>query len=1000
MPRSDESDGRQTQDSGNSNGGDMKNRGGIKKLLLIIILAVVIAIIALAALSGFITDYLWFSDLEYSDVFLKQLFTELKIGVPTFLVITLIGIIYLRAIRRGYKKRVSIVAETMSDKAQKRVGNIIAALASLIVTYFATSGLWFKSLQFTHAEPFSATDPLFGNDLSFYLFKLPFIKELNTTVIVAIVMFALMTFIYYFFLLSVLKPKLIDGEPVEEETKKQQGPGMQEFMRAFGIDIDTGSGHYGGGPRQQSSAGMKDLIHIATKQITVVGVIFFVMLGVYFYLAQFDLLYSTNGIVFGAGFTDIHITLWMYRAVVVLSLIAAIMFGVGIKRRRVKTVVIVPIIMIGVGIVGGIAGLVVQNLIVSPNEINMEREYLANNIKYTQMAYDLSDVSIKPFPAQNDLTSEEVKANMETIKNIRINDYDPTRTYYNNSQSIRPYYTFNDVDVDRYMINGEYTQTFLSAREIDESKIPQQWLNLHLKYTHGYGVTLSRVDKVTASGQPDILVKNIPPESQVEEIEITRPEIYFGELQNEYIITNTDEQEFDYPEGDSNKYSTYKGDHGVSLNPFNKLMFSLRERSMKLLVSANIDSNSKIIINRNIAERVQYIMPFVDYADPYMVTVDGKLYWIIDGFTTSDLYPYSEPYDMANGNATNYIRNSVKVVIDAYTGATDYYLVDDKDPVANTLKGIYPTLFKSIDKLDDGVRAHIRYPGTMLNIQANIYKKYHVNDIGVFYQSEDMWDIANEKLGAEDREVPMTPNYYIMKLPGETDVEFINSIPYTPMNKVNMTGLLIARNDGENYGELMLLQLPKGRIIMGPSQIDAQIAQDTQISQDFALWQNSGSTYSRGNMFVVPIEDSIMYVEPIYLKAVDSSMPEVKRIIIYYNERIAYASTLADALDLTFGEGTGDEVRTGQPAGDTGGADSTPTDTDVSGQPDSNITEGTATGGSIGAEGDVQQMTTDELIKAIADTYNRATDAQRVGDWAKYGEEMKLLKTYIDKLNG
>ncbi|MDR2163070.1 MAG: UPF0182 family protein, partial [Clostridiales Family XIII bacterium] len=470
----------------------MNNRSGIKKLLLIIILVVVIAIIALAALSGFITDYLWFSNLDYSDVFFKQLFTELKIGVPTFLIVTFIGIIYLRAIRRGYKKRVSIASETMGEKGQKRVGNIMAVFASLVVTYFATTNLWFKSLQFMHAKPFSIKDPIFGNDISFYTFKLSFIKELNTTVIVAIVMFALITFIYYFFLLSVLKPKLIDGEPVEEETQRQQSPGMQEFMRALGIDISGAGGNYSAGPRQQSSAGIKDLIHIASKQITVIGVIFFVMLGVYFFLAQFDLLYSTNGVVYGAGFTDINITLWMYRAVIVLSLLSAIMFGVGIRRRRVKTSIIVPGIMIAVGIVGGIAGAVVQNLAVSPNEIEMEKGYLANNIEFTQMAYDLRDVTIDEFPAQNDLTSEEVKANMDTIKNIRINDYDPTKIYYNNSQSIRQYYTFNDVDVDRYMINGEYTQTFLSAREIDESKIPQQWMNLHLKYTHGYGVTLSR----------------------------------------------------------------------------------------------------------------------------------------------------------------------------------------------------------------------------------------------------------------------------------------------------------------------------------------------------------------------------------------------------------------------------------------------------------------------------------------------------------------------------
>ncbi|MDR0518649.1 MAG: UPF0182 family protein [Clostridiales Family XIII bacterium] len=996
----------------------MKNNSGIKKLLLIIILAVIIAIIALAALSGFITDYLWFSDLSYSDVFWKQLLTQLKIGVPTFAVVTLLGILYLRAIRRGYKKRVSISEATMGDKGQKRVGNVMAVFASLIVTYMATTTLWFKSLQFTNATAFDIKDPIFGNDISFYVFKLSFINELNTIVIVAIVLFALITFVYYFFLLTVLKPVLIDGEPVEEEAKpKQQNPAMQEFMRAFGIDIDAGGRNYSAGPRQQSSAGMKDLLHIASKQITFIGVVFFLMLAVYFFLAQFDLLYSTNGVVFGAGYTDVNITLWMYRIVTVLSIISAIMFGVGLKQRKVKTAIILPILMIGVGIVGGIAGAVVQNLVVSPNEINMEEQYIANNIKFTQGAYDLGDVTIKQFPADNNLTSEDVKSNMDTIKNIRINDYNPTKTFYNNSQSIRRYYTFNDVDVDRYMINGEYTQTFTSAREIDESKVPQQWMNLHLKYTHGYGITLSRVDKVTANGQPDMLIKSIPPESQVKEIDIERPEIYFGELQNEYIITNTDEKEYDYPEGDKNKYSTYKGGHGISLSPFNKLMFALREQSMKLLVSSNIDSNSKIIINRNIAERVRHIMPFVDYADPYIVTVNGKLYWIIDGFTTSDLYPYSEPIDIERIGVVNYIRNSVKVVIDAYTGATDYYLVDGNDPVSNTLKGIYPTLFKSIDGLDENIRAHIRYPSTMLNTQATIYKKYHVNDIGVFYQGEDLWDIANEKVGASDREVPMSPNYYIMKLPGEDKVEFINSIPYTPMNKVNMTGLLIARNDGKHYGELMLLQLPKGRVIMGPSQIDAQIAQDTQISQDFALWQNSGSKYSRGNMFVVPIENSIMYVEPIYLEAVDSSMPEVKRIILYYNDKIAYESTLAGALDAMFGTGTGDEVRTGQPVGDEGDADAAPTEsagdaagegsgiTNVSGTSPSGIVGGSESGaggtsGVIGTEGDIQQMTTDELIKAAAAAYNSATEAQRAGDWAKYGEQMKRLEEILGKLNG
>ncbi|MDR3072689.1 MAG: UPF0182 family protein, partial [Clostridiales Family XIII bacterium] len=423
---------------------------------------------------------------------------------------------------------------------------------------------------------------------------------------------------------------------------------------------------------------------------------------------------------------------------------------------------------------------------------------------------------------------------------------------------------------------------------------------------------------------------------------------------------------------------------GIKLTLFNRLLFAIREQSMKLLVSSNIDSNSKIIINRNIMDRVIELMPYLQYSDPYIVTVEGKLYWIIDGYTTSDAFPYSEPYGYEAGGLTNYIRNSVKVVIDAYSGETNYYIVDESDPLAMTMASIYPSLFKVQKDMPEGIKAHIRYPATMLTIQANIYKKYHVNDIKVFYQGEDRWDIANEKVGAAEKEVPMEPNYYIMKLPGEEDVEFINSIPYTPMNKVNMTGLLIARNDGEHYGKLVLLQLPKSKVILGPSQIDAQIAQDTEISRDFSLWENSGSTYRRGNMFVIPIEDSIMYVEPIYLQASDSSLPEVKRIVLYYDDRIAYAETLAGALDDMFGEGIGAQLQLTDPNIDLGNVDSSGDDTNPSG---------------IGSEGDNTQMSTDQLIASVIDSYNNAQTAQKAGDWTKYGEELKKMENYLKQLD-
>ncbi|MDR2487677.1 MAG: UPF0182 family protein [Clostridiales Family XIII bacterium] len=960
------------------------------RIILIILIVVIVLAGLIAGLAGFITNYLWFRDLGYTDVFWKQLLTMLKIGVPVFVVLTALAVVYLKVLRKGYFKRVKAETQTMGAKGQGRVGLLFSVAAAAIVTWMSVTGLWFESLKFGNSTGFDLADPIFGQDISFYVFKLQFIKELNSIVITGIVMFALLTFLYYFFLLSVAKPSNIDGASVDDEPKEaKKAPGsdpISSFLKSLGLNFEGFGGGGGGAAAAGGGAGVKELIHIASRQIIVIGILFFLMVGVNFFLKQYDLLFTNNPpVLFGAGFTDINITLWVYRGIMGLSVLAAIFFAIGVSRRKVKTAIIIPIAMIAVGLLGTGAGMLVQNLIVDPDARNKQSEYIEYNIKYTQNAYGLNDVATKEFPATNNLTKADVVENADSIRNIRINDYEPAKKFYNSQQSIRPYYTFNDVDVDRYFVNGQYTQTFLSARELDYSKVGTEWVNVHLKYTHGYGVVVSRVDKVTASGQPDIMIKNIPPESQIEEIQIDRPEIYFGELQNSYIITNTSEKELNYEQGGSTNYTIYEGKHGIKLGLFNRLLFAIQERSMKLLVSSNIKNDSKIIINRNITQRVRAIMPYLDYADPYMVAVDGKLYWIIDAFTTSNMYPYSEPY--AEGNGTNYVRNSVKVVIDAYEGTTDYFIVDEKDPVAATMKGIYPTLFKSFSQMPEGIKAHIRYPSSLLNIQANTYKKYHVNDVELFFQKADFWDIANEKVGASEREKAMTPNYYIMKLPGEKDAEFINSIPYTPAGKVNMAALLIARNDGDHYGEMMLLQLPRGRIINGPAQIDAQIAQDPRISQDFGLWANSDSTYSRGNMFVIPIEDSLMYVEPIYLNAQDSAMPEVKRIIIYYGDRIAYQPTLSAALDEMFGAGTGDAV--------------TDTDADplVPGGTPGTDTPVAETPGGIAQEGDGQQRGTDELISLAVAAYNNAVAAQKAGDWTKYGEYLAELEGYLNQLN-
>lgn len=970
----------------NSSGEKKKKHVGLKVLI-----GVVVIIALFLCLIGFITDFLWFKELDYVSVFFTKLLTQLKIGVPTFIIVTFLAYVYLKFLKRGYFKKV-VSNEVTDHRRLNLISWGLAGLYGAITTFFAVKKLWFLLLQFINSTGFDKTDPLYNMDISFYVFKLNFIEEANQLLIVLLIAFALLTVIYYSVLLSVRTPQIFDRVDDAKDDADDD-----EDASGSGYDGQTAGGQFGGfdnindmfgkfaksfqnggkSPFQRAAKPKKQLDHsnlrllisIAEKQLIIVGVLFFLMVGMNFFLKQYDLLFGSTGAVYGAGFTDVKVTLWVYRIIMGLSVLAAVGFAIGITKKKFKPAVIAPVAMLIVGAVGVGGALVVQNLVVTPDEINKESKYLERNIEYTQSAYGLNDVDMKGFEANQNLTSKDIANNADTISNIRINDYAPAKTFYNQTQSIRQYYTFNDVDVDRYMINGEYTQTFLSAREIDEEKISDTWLNKHLKYTHGYGVTLSRVDKITASGQPDMLIDSIPPVSRVDEVDIKQPEIYFGELTSNYALVNTSEDEFDYPDGNSNKYARYKGTAGIKLNPINRLMFAIREHSLKTLVSGNIKSDSRILINRKITDRVQEIMPYLSYdKDLYMVTENGKLYWIIDAYTHTNNYPYSEPYN--DETKTNYIRNSVKVVIDAYNGTTDYYIVDDTDPIAQTFKKIYPDLFKDGDKMPQEIRAHIRYPSMLLDIQASVYQRYHMNDVKVFYQNEDLWQISSEIYGTKEQE--MTPNYYIMKLPGENGAEFVNSIPFTPKDKKNLTGLLVARNDGDNYGKLVLYQMPKSKIVYGPMQVEAQIDQNTEISKEFSLWSSAGSSYSRGNMFVVPIEDSLLYIEPVYLEATNSSIPEVKRVIVAYGDQIAYEATLADALNSLFGEGSAHESP---------GSEEASGDTDTS------------------AGGSDASLSQTEIVSRAQEAFDNAQKAQKDGDWAKYGEYLKELEKYLNMLS-
>ena len=959
-----------------------KPRKGLSAILMII--ALVLGALLLTV--GFITDWLWFKDLGYTSVFWKKLITQFEIGIPVFVVMTLLSRFYLRTLKNGYFRKIES-HEIPNVKKINSVSWVLAIIFGALVALFSSAGTWLIYLKSAHSTEFGLKDPLFNLDIGFYIFNLDWLDKVNEIILGAVIGLAVVTLIYYAYLLSVRTPDIFkrddtpdpyDGEDFSEEEEDAEPKVIYRtpidhsvigrMFRASKNAVETAfdSNHKKGRGRKVdiNNSNLEHLMDIASGKLIILGIIFYVMLAVNFFLKQFDLLHTHTGAVYGAGFVDVNVYLWLYRIIMLLSLIGAVTLAIHIKKGEITKLLKIPVIMVLVFVLGNLAGNAVQTLIVSPDEINKESKYLESNIEYTRHAYGIDDVRVATYKADDSLTADTIKNNEETIGNIRINDYEPVEDFYNQTQSIRQYYRFNDVDIDRYTIDGAITQTYLSAREIDEDKISNTWINKHLKYTHGYGVAVSMVDTVTPSGQPDVIEGNIPPETNVKELKIDRPEIYFGELSKDYVIVNTKESEFDYPDGSENKYTNYEGKHGIKLNFFNRILYAMREGNINILVSGNITSQSKILYVRNVVDRVKRIMPYLAYEeDPYMTIVDGKLYWILDAYTTSSKYPYSEPYN-EEATSTNYIRNSVKVVVDAYEGTVDFYVVDETDPIAKTFQKIYPKLFKPSDQISDELRSHLRYPNAMFKIQADVYTKYHMDEVKVFYQKEDLWDIAHQIYGTEQAE--MQPSYFVFNLPDtEEGAEFINMVPFTPKSKQNMTAIMMGRNDGDNYGQLIVYTMPKNKTIYGPMQVEAQIDQNTEISKEFSLWAQSGSKYKRGDLFVIPIGTSLLYVEPVYLEASNQAIPEVKRVIVAYQDKIAYEPTLAEALISLFGGEAGDKE---------------------------NKIDG-IDGGDGAASNDVQS-----LINAAQNAYNKALEAQKNGDWEGYGKYIKQLENYLNKL--
>lgn len=919
-----------------------------KYIIPIVILLLLIIINSFNTIINFITDYQWFRELGYTNTFLTKLRTQLKIGIPVFIIVMLVVYFYLISIRKKYYKEAGIDGREKSDKWINRIFGI----SSIIIAYYISSvfvkNLWFNLLQFINRANFNVKDPIFNNDLSFYVFILPLLKEIVELALMVIVILIVLTFAVYITLFIFRKPP--ENDYYDNQTV------FDRFRRPL----------YGVGRLINRSA-----IKSASFQLGILGALILVIFGIAYVFNSYELLYSKRGVVFGAGFTDVNITLWYYRIMAVAFFVFAFLLIYLIKRKSFKKIILGLFAIAAISIIGSVGSGVVQRFIVEPDEISKEQEYIKYNIEYTQMAYGLEDVEEVEFPVNQDLTKEDIVNNEDIINNIRINDYRPISKTYNQLQSIRLYYSFNDVDIDRYNINGNYTQIFLAARELDQQNLQSKtWINKHLKYTHGYGLVLSPVNAVTSSGQPDLLIKNIPPVTN-SNLKIERPEIYFGESTNDYIIINTDELEFDYPEGSDNKHTMYEGNAGVKLKGINRLLYAIKERDYKILISNNINSDSRIIMYRNIKERVKKIAPFIKYDDdPYIVlSEDGKLYWIIDGYTVTDKYPYSKPY--SEESSVNYIRNSVKVVIDAYNGTTKFYVFDGEDPIIQTYMNIFPELFLDSKEMPEGLKSHVRYPITLFNIQAEVYRTYHVDNPIVFYNEEDLWDIAKEKYMSEELQVE--PTYAMFKLPHEEDIEFLLTIPYTPKTKSNMTSFFVARNDGEDYGKLFIYKFPKGKTVDGPNMVESRIDTNTSISEELTLWSQQGSRVLRGNMMIVPVEDSLLYVEPIYLESDNvNSLPEMKRVIVYYSGEIVMEPTLEEALNMIFGISEAKESVEDEKI------EETHTDTN---QPEN-----------------TENQELQQLIKTANELFNKAKEASQNGNWADYGKYIDELEKVLKEL--
>jgi uncharacterized membrane protein (UPF0182 family) len=884
------------------------------------IAVVALFVLLVPASVEFYTDWLWFGETGYQSVFLKKLTAQFFVGAVAAAFALGVLFINIRLALRGFVSRQLVVttregpiAIAFDPRRTRAVTTLGATIVALLFGLYASSH-WLTWLMFRNGQSFGESDPVLGRDISFYVFRLPFLDALSGFLLVLVVVSGVAATAVY----------VLTGALTRHANRNR------------GVMITSP----------------------ARRHLAVLVALCLLVLAFAAYLDVPQVLHSPAGVIHGATNVDIAVRIPALRVLMIAALLGSILALYQTIAASLWPIITATALYVVVAIGSSAAASVMQRFVIAPNEQVRETPFIEHNIAATRKAFALDDVEEREVSGDELLTRADIEANDATLGNVRLWDHEPLLQTFAQIQEIRTYYDFVSVHNDRYMIDGEYRQIMLSARELNSESLPNRnWINERLTFTHGYGLTLGPVNQVTPEGLPVLFIKDLPPQSSVN-LQVDQPAIYFGQRSNDHVFVGTKAREFHYPKGEDNVYTTYDGSGGVPLSNFlRRALFSMRFRSVKVLLSDDITNDSRVMFHRRLSERVRRIAPFLQYdADPYLLISTGRLFWLQDAYTTSSRYPYSTP--VANG--TNYIRNSVKATVDAYHGTTVFYIVDESDPIAATLGRIFPDLFRPLNEMPDDIRGRLRYPEGIFKIQAGIYATYHMTNPAVFYNKEDQWDIPS--IEADPRAEPMQPYYTIMKLPGEEAPEFVQMLPFTPARKDNLASWMVARSDGEHYGRMLVFQFPKQKVVFGPRQIVGRINQDQAIAPQITLWNQQGSEVLQGTLLVTPIEESLIYIRPLYLRSAGGRIPELKRVIVAHQNQIVMEDTLEKALDRLFPSG---EPR--QPVVVTTGDGATPED--------------------------------DPLMATALEHYRRAMKAQRDGNWGLYGDEIQQLGEVLERRN-